>query len=175
MREPAHRTASQCLKLTGAPAIKSGRAQTLFAIACGAVSSRAEALAARERADSAEARVCGADEVAAGLREQLRAVEEVARGATDAAGAELRRERELASDVALNLQAQIGELKQHAAQVRELHASLPVRDSRRRIASWVCSSPCGVHAQWLESSMSGHAGLRCALIQRRAGWWHVLR
>ena len=79
---------------------------------------RTEAANAEARADGAAARARATEEGAAGLRTQLQDAEQAARGAAEAASAELWRERELASDVALNLQAQIGELKQHAAQVR---------------------------------------------------------
>ncbi len=128
----------------------------------GGASSREDASAAGARADSADARARTADEEAASLRDKLQAAEEAARGATEAGSAELRRERELASDVALNLQAQIGELKQHSAQVRDLRKTLPHLGSMCRTAL------CGyhlhpAHAAWLETCTSAaFAGLGCS-------------
>ena len=85
---------------------------------------RENACAADTRADAADVRAHSAQEEAAGLREQLRVVQERAAAAAEVAAGELRRERELAADMALGLQAQIGDLTQHAAQVRKCTAML---------------------------------------------------
>ncbi len=119
--------------------------------------------AASTRADEADVKARCAEEKAAGLYEQLRVAQEGASAAAEAAVTELRREREVAADMALGLQAQSGELKQHAAQVWYRRAQSDSLGDTAKFRSEVLSQACiyGCQRCPVTYAAAGARGLAC--------------